>query len=201
MAAGAAEVAGPSVESMATLIAGQSPAPEPVAPAGEPAQASTAETQVAADAVGAETRIAMPAVAAGSTVLAAPPLDEQAEVLAAEGAPAIRKGSRLWPAALGGLLLLVILGVVVFAVVLPTLRQAARQGPTAAVVPTIPVPTATPPAANGEGRLTAVQVAQTAVAEHPDDGSVTLDSSGIKEFLAPNELVKTIRASILVLGT
>jgi UDP-N-acetylglucosamine 1-carboxyvinyltransferase len=38
------------------------------------------------------------------------------------------------------------------------------------------------------------------VAEHRDDGSVTVDSAGIKEFLAPYELVKTMRASILVLG-
>ncbi len=37
-------------------------------------------------------------------------------------------------------------------------------------------------------------------AEHRDDGSVTVDSGGIKEFLAPYELVKTMRASILVLG-
>jgi UDP-N-acetylglucosamine 1-carboxyvinyltransferase len=37
-------------------------------------------------------------------------------------------------------------------------------------------------------------------AEHRDDGTVTVDSSGIKEFLAPYELVKTMRASILVLG-
>jgi UDP-N-acetylglucosamine 1-carboxyvinyltransferase len=37
-------------------------------------------------------------------------------------------------------------------------------------------------------------------AEHRDDGSVTVDSAGIKEFLAPYELVKTMRASILVLG-
>jgi UDP-N-acetylglucosamine 1-carboxyvinyltransferase len=38
------------------------------------------------------------------------------------------------------------------------------------------------------------------VAEHRDDGSVSVDASGIKEFLAPYELVKTMRASILVLG-
>jgi UDP-N-acetylglucosamine 1-carboxyvinyltransferase len=37
-------------------------------------------------------------------------------------------------------------------------------------------------------------------AEHRDDGSVTVDSGGINEFLAPYELVKTMRASILVLG-
>ncbi len=37
-------------------------------------------------------------------------------------------------------------------------------------------------------------------AEHRDDGSVTVDAAGIKEFLAPYELVKTMRASILVLG-
>ena len=37
-------------------------------------------------------------------------------------------------------------------------------------------------------------------AEHRDDGSVTVDATGIKEFLAPYELVKTMRASILVLG-
>ncbi len=37
-------------------------------------------------------------------------------------------------------------------------------------------------------------------AEHHDDGSVTVDAAGIKEFLAPYELVKTMRASILVLG-
>jgi UDP-N-acetylglucosamine 1-carboxyvinyltransferase len=37
-------------------------------------------------------------------------------------------------------------------------------------------------------------------AEHRDDGSVSVDSAGIKEFLAPYELVKTMRASILVLG-
>ena len=37
-------------------------------------------------------------------------------------------------------------------------------------------------------------------AEHRDDGSVTVDSGGIKEFLAPYELVRTMRASILVLG-
>src|SRR5262245_6846573 len=37
-------------------------------------------------------------------------------------------------------------------------------------------------------------------AEHRDDGSVTVDSGSIKEFLAPYELVKTMRASILVLG-
>ena len=37
-------------------------------------------------------------------------------------------------------------------------------------------------------------------AEHRDDGSVTVDSGGIKEFLAPYDLVKTMRASILVLG-
>jgi UDP-N-acetylglucosamine 1-carboxyvinyltransferase len=37
-------------------------------------------------------------------------------------------------------------------------------------------------------------------AEHRDDGRVSVDSSGIKEFLAPYELVKTMRASILVLG-
>jgi UDP-N-acetylglucosamine 1-carboxyvinyltransferase len=37
-------------------------------------------------------------------------------------------------------------------------------------------------------------------AEHSADGSVVADSAGIKEFLAPYELVKTMRASILVLG-
>jgi UDP-N-acetylglucosamine 1-carboxyvinyltransferase len=37
-------------------------------------------------------------------------------------------------------------------------------------------------------------------AEHHDDGSVDVDVSGIKEFIAPYELVKTMRASILVLG-
>jgi UDP-N-acetylglucosamine 1-carboxyvinyltransferase len=37
-------------------------------------------------------------------------------------------------------------------------------------------------------------------AEHRDDGRVVVDCSGIKEFLAPYELVKTMRASILVLG-
>jgi UDP-N-acetylglucosamine 1-carboxyvinyltransferase len=37
-------------------------------------------------------------------------------------------------------------------------------------------------------------------AEHGEDGSVVVDSSGIKEFIAPYELVKTMRASILVLG-
>jgi UDP-N-acetylglucosamine 1-carboxyvinyltransferase len=38
------------------------------------------------------------------------------------------------------------------------------------------------------------------VAEHRDDSSVVVDAAGIKEFLAPYELVKTMRASILVLG-
>ncbi len=38
------------------------------------------------------------------------------------------------------------------------------------------------------------------VAEHRDDGSVEVDGAGIKEFIAPYELVKTMRASILVLG-
>jgi len=37
-------------------------------------------------------------------------------------------------------------------------------------------------------------------AEHRDDGSVTVDAGGIKETIAPYELVKTMRASILVLG-
>jgi UDP-N-acetylglucosamine 1-carboxyvinyltransferase len=37
-------------------------------------------------------------------------------------------------------------------------------------------------------------------AEHRDDGSVTVDAGGIKELIAPYELVKTMRASILVLG-
>jgi UDP-N-acetylglucosamine 1-carboxyvinyltransferase len=37
-------------------------------------------------------------------------------------------------------------------------------------------------------------------AEHRADGSVVADSAGIAEFLAPYELVKTMRASILVLG-
>ena len=37
-------------------------------------------------------------------------------------------------------------------------------------------------------------------AEHRDDGSVTVDSGGIKETIAPYDLVKTMRASILVLG-
>jgi UDP-N-acetylglucosamine 1-carboxyvinyltransferase len=37
-------------------------------------------------------------------------------------------------------------------------------------------------------------------AEHGADGNVAVDSAGIKEFLAPYELVKTMRASILVLG-
>jgi UDP-N-acetylglucosamine 1-carboxyvinyltransferase len=37
-------------------------------------------------------------------------------------------------------------------------------------------------------------------AEHREDGTVTVDAAGIKEFLAPYELVKTMRASILVLG-
>jgi UDP-N-acetylglucosamine 1-carboxyvinyltransferase len=37
-------------------------------------------------------------------------------------------------------------------------------------------------------------------AEHRDDGSVSVDAAGISEFLAPYELVKTMRASILVLG-
>jgi UDP-N-acetylglucosamine 1-carboxyvinyltransferase len=37
-------------------------------------------------------------------------------------------------------------------------------------------------------------------AEHHDDGSIDVDVSGIKEFIAPYELVKTMRASILVLG-
>ena len=37
-------------------------------------------------------------------------------------------------------------------------------------------------------------------AEHRADGSVVVDAAGIKEFLAPYELVKTMRAAILVLG-
>ena len=37
-------------------------------------------------------------------------------------------------------------------------------------------------------------------AEQRGDGRVGVDSSGIKEFLAPYELVKTMRAAILVLG-
>jgi UDP-N-acetylglucosamine 1-carboxyvinyltransferase len=37
-------------------------------------------------------------------------------------------------------------------------------------------------------------------AEHRDDGRVDVDGSGLKEFIAPYELVKTMRASILVLG-
>jgi UDP-N-acetylglucosamine 1-carboxyvinyltransferase len=37
-------------------------------------------------------------------------------------------------------------------------------------------------------------------AEHRDDGRVDVDVSGIKELVAPYELVKTMRASILVLG-
>jgi len=37
-------------------------------------------------------------------------------------------------------------------------------------------------------------------AEHRDDGRVDVDAAGIKEFMAPYELVKTMRASILVLG-
>ena len=37
-------------------------------------------------------------------------------------------------------------------------------------------------------------------AEHRDDGRVDVDVSGLKEFIAPYELVKTMRASILVLG-
>ena len=37
-------------------------------------------------------------------------------------------------------------------------------------------------------------------AEHRDDGGVTVGAAGIKEFIAPYELVKTMRASILVLG-
>jgi UDP-N-acetylglucosamine 1-carboxyvinyltransferase len=37
-------------------------------------------------------------------------------------------------------------------------------------------------------------------AEHRDDGSVTVDAGGINDFIAPYELVKTMRASILVLG-
>jgi UDP-N-acetylglucosamine 1-carboxyvinyltransferase len=37
-------------------------------------------------------------------------------------------------------------------------------------------------------------------AEHRDDGCVTVDSGGINDFIAPYELVKTMRASILVLG-
>jgi UDP-N-acetylglucosamine 1-carboxyvinyltransferase len=36
--------------------------------------------------------------------------------------------------------------------------------------------------------------------EHRDDGRVDVDASGIKELIAPYELVKTMRASILVLG-
>ncbi|HEY9182943.1 MAG TPA: UDP-N-acetylglucosamine 1-carboxyvinyltransferase [Gammaproteobacteria bacterium] len=38
------------------------------------------------------------------------------------------------------------------------------------------------------------------VALHRDDGSVDVDAAAIKEFIAPYELVKTMRASILVLG-
>jgi UDP-N-acetylglucosamine 1-carboxyvinyltransferase len=37
-------------------------------------------------------------------------------------------------------------------------------------------------------------------AEHRDDGAVTVDAGGINDFIAPYELVKTMRASILVLG-
>jgi UDP-N-acetylglucosamine 1-carboxyvinyltransferase len=37
-------------------------------------------------------------------------------------------------------------------------------------------------------------------AEHRDDGSVAVDAARISEFIAPYELVKTMRASILVLG-
>jgi UDP-N-acetylglucosamine 1-carboxyvinyltransferase len=37
-------------------------------------------------------------------------------------------------------------------------------------------------------------------ASHRDDGGVEVDAAGIKEFMAPYELVKTMRASILVLG-
>jgi UDP-N-acetylglucosamine 1-carboxyvinyltransferase len=38
------------------------------------------------------------------------------------------------------------------------------------------------------------------VTEHRDDGSVEVDPTGIADFIAPYELVKTMRASILVLG-
>jgi UDP-N-acetylglucosamine 1-carboxyvinyltransferase len=37
-------------------------------------------------------------------------------------------------------------------------------------------------------------------AEHGDDGRVAVDAAGINDFIAPYELVKTMRASILVLG-
>jgi UDP-N-acetylglucosamine 1-carboxyvinyltransferase len=37
-------------------------------------------------------------------------------------------------------------------------------------------------------------------AEHRGDGSVIVDTGGINDFIAPYELVKTMRASILVLG-
>ena len=37
-------------------------------------------------------------------------------------------------------------------------------------------------------------------AEHRDDGRVDVDVSGVNEYIAPYELVKTMRASILVLG-
>jgi UDP-N-acetylglucosamine 1-carboxyvinyltransferase len=37
-------------------------------------------------------------------------------------------------------------------------------------------------------------------AEHGDDGRVAVDAAGIRDFIAPYELVKTMRASILVLG-
>jgi UDP-N-acetylglucosamine 1-carboxyvinyltransferase len=37
-------------------------------------------------------------------------------------------------------------------------------------------------------------------AEHGEDGTVAVDAAGIDEFIAPYELVRTMRASILVLG-
>jgi UDP-N-acetylglucosamine 1-carboxyvinyltransferase len=38
------------------------------------------------------------------------------------------------------------------------------------------------------------------VAEHRDDGAIAVDATRVTEFIAPYELVKTMRASILVLG-
>lgn len=190
MASSVAAGTHPGIDEMPTVIVAPPPVPMPgpepgLAYAEEATAGGGAETQISSSpaAVGttageaptpagaAETKISAPAVA---TVLTAPPPDERAEEPAEQEAPRERERSRRWPVIIGGILLLLILGAVVFAIVRPDLRlSVVQQQPSSAPIATSPAAHA--PLPTSGAALTGLEAAQAAVVENPDDPRAHMD--------------------------
>ena len=181
----------PDAESMPTVIVAgglESAEETESAPVEEPVAAGGAETrtapasgpigtpanEAAPPAAGEETKIVEPAVATGATVSAAPPLGESAGAATGQEVALEKRISRRWPAVVGGIVVLLAIGALVFAVLRPGLRPGVvPEQPTEAVGATEPAAPA--PTAAAGATLTDIQAAQAAVDKNPDNPQAYLN--------------------------